>query len=308
MKTQILAAFTVLLPALFGPSSYCFAQTVSAEELDREIARFTPLMPKEIRDQLLDIGIKTYFNRAGSEREHILWDTFSSAPSPREVQIRAYLAKVGISEINEYDLIFLNKSFDRAMTLLAPRFNCARTNPRMTEAELQVFWKGLAADPVFRNEFPSALCYERAILIEQKLNEKGIAFQSLHLKGLISAAYAFGDGFKAVFFRDHVAPVVEVDSGRLMVLDPEFTEDPLPLDEYVSQTLYGDSSKWKLSDGTVKLLGDSTSRAECSFSSYVIEAARLRILGHNRQRVDHGGEVFKTRAEAITNERAEHRH
>ena len=122
---------------------------------------------------------------------------------------------------------------------------CEATKDVLNSKELSKIKSALWSDSILKNEYPSGHCRGRAFLTSKKLDDLGFKSKILTLKGNIFATYKTGTGFRSASYLDHVVNVVKVKENNQTteyVLDPMFTEEPIPLEQYLEMTslpIYG---------------------------------------------------------------------
>ena len=104
--------------------------------------------------------------------------------------------------------------------------------PKAKWAEIkQKIW----SDKRFRNINPNAECNARATLLSYELDRMGFKSEKIILSGGVHAPLKRPDGYSVYEYPAHTANVVTIkDAGseKKFVLDPMFTEDLVPVEEY----------------------------------------------------------------------------
>jgi len=113
---------------------------------------------------------------------------------------------------------------------------CKASRETIPLVDLENSTRDLWKSNLLRNEFPSGYCRGRAFLISKMLDDRGIKSQILTLSGYLVGAYAAKGGYRVESYLEHFVNIIEVDQdGSLskFVIDPMFTDRPVPLAEYL---------------------------------------------------------------------------
>lgn len=136
------------------------------------------------------------------------------------------------SDITKYHLDIISEMLNRYEYHESGYIPCKATKSNLSGADLDQIKNTLWKNPLFVNEYPSGYCRGRSLLISKELDNLGFKSKMIEIRGTIFATYKIKQGYKSQPYLEHFANVVEVQ-GKQYVLDPMFTDGPVPLDEYI---------------------------------------------------------------------------
>lgn len=113
---------------------------------------------------------------------------------------------------------------------------CKASRKSFSSDDLKKIKPLLWGNPILKNEFPSAYCRGRAYLTSKILDDLGFKSKMLTMRGNIFGTYKVKDSYKSALYLEHFVNVIEVVENNKTseyVLDPMFTDGPLPLKDYL---------------------------------------------------------------------------
>ncbi len=141
--------------------------------------------------------------------------------------------------ITSYHLEIISEMLDRYDYHESGYVPCKASSKILSVDDLKEIESAIWENPLLKNEFPSAYCRGRAYLTSKILDDLGYKSKMLNMKGNIFGAYKVKAGYKVATYLEHFVNIVEVkknDKITEYVLDPMFTDGPLPLQEYIKLT------------------------------------------------------------------------
>ncbi|MFN8790745.1 MAG: protein-glutamine glutaminase family protein [Bdellovibrionales bacterium] len=179
------------------------------------------------------------------------------------------------------------------------------TIPRQDWAQIK---RRLWSNPQFRNSNPNSECYARATLISRELDQLGFKSEKLHISGSRIAAPLRGPrGYVVYPYANHIANVVTLldQDGveRKYVVDPMFTDDIMPIEEYVGSLSCRNSPMldYEILSQTAEpqWIGESEEESDaCAYSNVVLKGSEklLRINQKVEKKVG-GQRLYNTLAD-----------
>lgn len=127
-------------------------------------------------------------------------------------------------------------SLNESLLELARYRNCVGEKEEISASEWPAIREKLWNDNRLRNTHPGYDCNSRAALLSLELDRLGYRSEKLYITGDILAFLPDGSGVRAFSYGSHLVNVVRIrKDGRtaLMAVDPMFTGEAMPLDEYL---------------------------------------------------------------------------
>ncbi len=147
---------------------------------------------------------------------------------------------------------------------------------------------------------------KKSVMLTSKiLDERGFSSKMLIVKGNIFATYKTAAGFKGVSYLEHFANIVEVkENGKTTnyVIDPMFTEKPIPLTDYLALlSIPGSFNHYEIKHQSYadKLTPPLTDEA-CQYNIKLLEdyEAALKDSLKNALPPQTSDKIYESRAEA----------
>ncbi len=182
-------------------------------------------------------------------------------------------------------------------SLLAPPKQISWSRSEISSDELGRLFESLKNDERFRMKFPGAHCYHRSQLLGWHLEtEEHLQTQQLYMdcagQWIFATDPLTGETFR---YGDHWTNVVQVRDPKTkrlqwMVLDPQFQEQPVPIEDYVRGLTF---KPVKLSESN-EMTNDSSPIPECRYRrvdrrSY--QSLSLKIMRYNEKKEEELGLV-----------------
>lgn len=184
---------------------------------------------------------------------------------------------------------------------------CQASNQNLSTTDLKKISTHLWQNQILKNEAPSGYCRGRAYLTSKILDDLGFKSKMLTMRGNIFGAYKTKSGYKSASYYEHFVNIVEVKENDTIidyVIDPMFTDGPLPLKDYlelVSLPIF-ESPAYKIKHQTyADKLAPPTKDESCQYNVKLLEDYKSTIeesLKNPSPHQGHGDKTYKSPLEA----------